>query len=212
MFVSPLPAAMEGAAPQPTEVFSFRAAPLGARRKPRLIVRGRRLNVLADHAAVVSGAVRPRLRHVRIALQALDGRRWVPVAHAVTGARGRFRIHYAPRATGSWHVQLRVKADGRLRASSRRLGRLSSYRLAAASWYGGYGETACGSYLTSSTMGVANKTLPCGTPVTIRYRGRTVDVDVIDRGPYVAGREFDLTEATKTALGFEGVADVWATR
>ena len=54
-------------------------------------------------------------------------------------------------------------------------------------------------------MGVANKTLPCGTLVTLRYDGRTVRVAVIDRGPYVAGREFDLTEATKQALGFGGV-------
>ena len=54
-------------------------------------------------------------------------------------------------------------------------------------------------------MGVANKTLPCGTLVTLRYDGRTVRVPVVDRGPYVAGREFDLTEATKQALGFGGV-------
>jgi rare lipoprotein A len=61
-------------------------------------------------------------------------------------------------------------------------------------------------------MGVANKTLPCGTEVTLRYDGRTVRVAVIDRGPYVAGREFDLTEATKQALGFGGVGEVWSTR
>jgi len=60
-------------------------------------------------------------------------------------------------------------------------------------------------------MGVANKTLPCGTLVTLRYAGRMVRVPVIDRGPYVAGREFDLTEATKRALGFGGVGEVWST-
>jgi rare lipoprotein A len=46
----------------------------------------------------------------------------------------------------------------------------------------------------------------------LRYDGRTVEVRVIDRGPYVAGREFDLTEATKQALGFGGVGEVWSTR
>jgi rare lipoprotein A len=60
-------------------------------------------------------------------------------------------------------------------------------------------------------MGVANKTLPCGTLVTLRYDGRTVRVPVVDRGPYVPGREFDLTEATKQALGFGGVGQVWST-
>jgi rare lipoprotein A len=60
-------------------------------------------------------------------------------------------------------------------------------------------------------MGVANKTLPCGTLVTLRYDGRTVRVPVVDRGPYAAGRDFDLTEATKQTLGFGGVGQVWST-
>ncbi len=95
--------------------------------------------------------------------------------------------------------------------SGRVVGRLNVYRLAEASWYGGEGSLACGGWLTSTTMGVANKTLPCGTLVTLRYDGHTVRVPVVDRGPYVAGREYDLTEATKQALGFEGVGEVWAT-
>ncbi len=61
-------------------------------------------------------------------------------------------------------------------------------------------------------MGVANKTLPCGSQVTLRYGDRTLSVRVIDRGPYVAGREFDLTEATKRALGFGDTGEVWSTR
>ena len=70
---------------------------------------------------------------------------------------------------------------------------------------------ACGGQLSSSTLGVANKTLPCGTLVTLRYGSRTIRVPVVDRGPYVEGREFDLTEATKEALGFGGVGQVWST-
>ena len=85
------------------------------------------------------------------------------------------------------------------------------YHLAGASWYGGGGGLACGGTLTSSTLGVANKTLPCGTLVTLRYGGRSVRVPVVDRGPYVAGREYDLTEATKQALGFGDTGNVWAT-
>jgi rare lipoprotein A (peptidoglycan hydrolase) len=83
------------------------------------------------------------------------------------------------------------------------------YHLAEASWYGGGGTLACGGTLTSWTLGVANKTLPCGTWITLRYRGRQLRVRVIDRGPYVAGREFDLTEATKRALGFGDLGEVW---
>ena len=66
--------------------------------------------------------------------------------------------------------------------------------------------------MTSSTLGVANKTLPCGTLVTLRYGTRSIRVPVVDRGPYVAGRDFDLTEATKRVLGFEGVGEVWSSR
>ncbi len=85
----------------------------------------------------------------------------------------------------------------------------SAYRPAEASWYGGGGSLACGGTLSSATQGVANKTLPCGTMVALRYHGRKVVVPVIDRGPFVAGREFDLTEATKHALGFGDLGEVW---
>jgi rare lipoprotein A len=36
-------------------------------------------------------------------------------------------------------------------------------------------------------------------------------VPVIDRGPYVAGREWDLTGATARALGFSGAGVIWST-
>jgi rare lipoprotein A len=73
---------------------------------------------------------------------------------------------------------------------------------------------ACGEgALTSRTFGVANKTLPCGTPVRVclNKKGPCIDVKVVDRGPYVAGRSFDLTEATARAIGFlsRGVGAVW---
>jgi rare lipoprotein A (peptidoglycan hydrolase) len=56
--------------------------------------------------------------------------------------------------------------------------------------------------------GVAHKTLPCGTRVEFYYRGRTVEVAVIDRGPYIAGRQWDLTQVTAEALGVTGTARV----
>ncbi len=61
-------------------------------------------------------------------------------------------------------------------------------------------------------MGVAHKTMPCGTKLTIRYHGRQVRAKVIDRGPYVAGRELDLTEAVKSKLRMPGVAQVLVDR
>ena len=90
-------------------------------------------------------------------------------------------------------------------------------REALASWYGpadSGGSLACtGETLTSSTQGVANKTLPCGTRVRVCLdrSGPCVDVRVVDRGPYVEGRSFDLTEATARDIGFlsRGVGSVW---
>jgi len=64
------------------------------------------------------------------------------------------------------------------------------------SWYGPglYGNgTACGQKMTPELVGVAHKTLPCGTMVTFRYNGNTVSAPVIDRGPFVAGRTWDLS-------------------
>ena len=53
--------------------------------------------------------------------------------------------------------------------------------------------TACGQTLTRSLVGVAHRSLPCGTKITFRYGGQTVTMPVVDRGPYVSGRIFDLT-------------------
>ncbi|MBS1864059.1 MAG: hypothetical protein JSS68_20385 [Actinobacteria bacterium] len=86
------------------------------------------------------------------------------------------------------------------------------YRYAGASWYGGISmwgrSTACGQVLRPSTIGVANKTLPCGTPVKFIWRGRSIVAPVIDRGPYIKGRAWDLTSAAAEALKFEGIGRI----
>src|SRR4051812_7183696 len=87
----------------------------------------------------------------------------------------------------------------------------SPFRYAGASWYGPglWGnKTACGATLRRGTLGVAHKTLPCGTTVKFVYHGHVLVTQVIDRGPYVKGRAFDLTQAASEALGFEGVGRV----
>jgi rare lipoprotein A (peptidoglycan hydrolase) len=74
------------------------------------------------------------------------------------------------------------------------------------SWYGPgfYGRrTACGVALTTTTLGVAHRSLPCGTKVTFKNpaNGRVVTATVIDRGPYVGGRRWDLTGGLCQRLG-----------
>jgi rare lipoprotein A (peptidoglycan hydrolase) len=77
-----------------------------------------------------------------------------------------------------------------------------------ATWYGPgfWGKsTACGVVLTKTTVGVANKKLPCGTQVTFSYGGRSITAPVIDRGPYRKGYAWDLTKKTAKRVGFLAV-------
>lgn len=68
-----------------------------------------------------------------------------------------------------------------------------------------YGNrTACGQILRPDTIGVAHKTKPCGTRLQFRGRSGWVSATVIDRGPFVAGREFDLSEGLVKKLGYTG--------
>ena len=73
-----------------------------------------------------------------------------------------------------------------------------------ATWFGPgfYGKkTACGQTLTPSVIGLANRTLPCGTLVKVAYRNRTVTMPVLDRGPYSHIADWDLTAGAARALG-----------
>jgi rare lipoprotein A (peptidoglycan hydrolase) len=87
----------------------------------------------------------------------------------------------------------------------------SPMRSAGATWYGPglYGRhTACGETLQPGTVGVAHRTLPCGTTIKFAYHGHSLVTSVIDRGPYTHGNAFDLTNGARRALGFEGVGQV----
>jgi rare lipoprotein A (peptidoglycan hydrolase) len=85
----------------------------------------------------------------------------------------------------------------------------SGIQVSVASEFTDYGlGLACGGVLGRQQLGVAHKTAPCGTLITFTYAGRSLTVPVIDRGPYVAGREWDLTGATAAALGFPGLGQI----
>jgi len=85
----------------------------------------------------------------------------------------------------------------------------SGTQVSVASVFTDYGlGLACGGVLGRSQLGVAHKTAPCGTLITFTYGGRSLTVPVIDRGPYIAGREWDLTGATAAALGFPGLGPI----
>jgi len=170
--------------------------------RPKLAVIAKRLQVRVGGQARVRGRLLHAAGRTRVTLQVRRGRRWVALAHARTARDGRFLLRERLRRPVS--ASVRLGAEG---ARPRRLGRLNAFRVTYASWYGPgfYGRrTGCGGTLAAGQVGVAHKSLPCGSRVTFRHRGRTVRAPVIDRGPYVGGREFDLTAATAAKLRFAG--------
>jgi rare lipoprotein A len=184
--------------PQPTA----RAA-----QKPRIAVGKRKLNVRTGRRTAVKGRVAPAVPGLIVSLQLKRGGRWKPLDRDRTDAAGRYRLRERLRRTGSTRARLRVADAPGVHPGKRAIGRLNVYRHAHASWYGPglYGNrTGCGGTLHAGRLGVAHKTLPCGTMVTFKHGRRRVRVPVIDRGPYVGGREYDLTAATAQRLRFRG--------
>lgn len=162
-------------------------------------------SVVLGNGVRLEGLVRPGgHRPVKVVVRGPGG----GVARDASSRKGRYALRWRPRRTGSYKLRAYAGANKRALGSSSVARRVTVYRYAAASWYGPglYGNsTACGQTLSAAMLGVANKSLPCGTKVKLRYHGRSVTVPVIDRGPYAAGREYDLTAATKQRLGFPDV-------
>ena len=195
---------------------SAKVAPVAHTARARVVIHSRRLNVVSGRHTAVSGRLVGRGRgHIVVLQRAAAHGRWVTIDRDATNRTGRFRLQSRVSRVGTTMVRVRVRPDRAVRAGGRTVGHLNVFRAVNASWYGPGlwgGALACGGSLGFTTMGVANKTLPCGTKVTLRYRGHTVHVRVIDRGPYVAGREYDLTAATKAALHFGDVGTLLATK
>jgi rare lipoprotein A (peptidoglycan hydrolase) len=104
---------------------------------------------------------------------------------------------------------VRFAGDTANSGATRSLGAMTVYGQSVASWYNDAGSTACGFH---AGLGVANRSLPCGTKVRIRYGGRSVTATVDDRGPFVGGRNWDLNQNTAGALGFGGVGTIWVSQ
>ena len=172
-------------------------------------VRSHPINVLAGQAVLVRGRLVPGARGRRVSLQALQSGSWHTLSRTRTRSAGRFVLRYVPGSAGQQQIRVRFAGDQLNGRSTAGAGQMTVYRLAEASWYNDGGNTACGFH---AGLGVANRTLPCGTKVAFRYGGRSVTATVDDRGPYVGGRDWDLNQNTAAALGFGGVGQVWSSQ
>jgi hypothetical protein len=208
-----IPVADPAPAPVPAPVPAVAAAPKAL---STLRVNSVRRTVIEGHNVVVRGGLAPAGAGRAVALQlSTPAGRWQTVDHDRTDRQGRYTLVWHAAHTGTRRVRVHFGGTAALGSAKTTAGRTRIYRRALASWYGPglYGShLACGGRLSTGTLGVAHKSLPCGTQVTLHYRGRTVRVPVVDRGPYVGAREFDLTAATKQRLGFGSTGVVLTTR
>ena len=163
-------------------------------------------HTLAGRTVKVRGRVSPAGAERRVVVDIGSDRQVIRA-----GRDGRFEVRWKVPDIGSYGIDVEARSNRLATASRESAGELTAYRPAAASWYGPglYGNPlACGGTLTPSTMGVAHRTMPCGAKLQLRHGGNTVAVRVVDRGPFAGNREFDLTAATKEALGFGDVGTV----
>ncbi len=177
------------------------------------VILGRTLRVQGTMAHGMAG------RPVAVQRQEKDGG-WVLTATAVTTAGGSFDARWITDHIGRFALRALAPTGAGASASAAAApttGQTSVtvYRQGLASFYGPgfFGRrTACGRILRRAMLGVAHPALPCGTVVNLYYKGRTVTVPVIDRGPFHPGRIWDLTEATAALLRFTGTGTIGALR
>jgi rare lipoprotein A len=103
----------------------------------------------------------------------------------------------APATTGA------TGATGATGGASPAPAKAKIHKTGIATWFGPgfYGQqTACGQMLTPAVVGVANRTLPCGTLVKVSYKGHALVIPVLDRGPYANHADWDLTAGAAAAL------------
>jgi rare lipoprotein A len=105
------------------------------------------------------------------------------------------------------------KAEGKqnlvkdeVRVTTDPTGRVIVEQTGEASWYGKihHGQkTAVGQRFDQNQLTAAHPTLPLGTKATVTNleTGTSVDVIITDRGPYVKGRDIDLSKAAAERLG-----------
>jgi hypothetical protein len=130
---------------------------------------------------------------------------WGPLATAVVAADGSYVASWRTDRAGLHRMRavLRHPGTASAAAASDELA-ISVHRPATATWYGPgfFGRrTACGQTLTRTLVGVAHRTLPCGTQVAVLHRGRSIVAPVVDRGPFGARARWDLTAAAAQAVG-----------
>jgi hypothetical protein len=174
-----------------------------------------RESALLRHDMSFTGSVRPSRGAKTVVIERLGhetGWNWVPTVTATVASNGTFSAVWQTDHIGRFSIRVIVEGDAST-ADAAPVVWVTVYRPSRATLYGPgfWGQRmACGGVLKHATIGIANRTLRCGEHVALYYRGHTLIVPVIDRGPYANGADWDLTMATGRALGITGTAEIGA--
>lgn len=184
-----------------------------------------RTTVLAGHRLHVRGTLSGSDAGRRVTVQRqIKSGGWRQAATTTTTAGGAFDAVWNTRQAGRFTLRAiptpPAPSPTQATASSASVAAtgvtaVSVFREGVATYFGPgfYGQrTACGQVLRHATIGVAHRTLPCGTLVDLYYKGTTITVPVIDRGPFRAGTTWDLTAAAAKSLGMDQTATIGALR
>jgi rare lipoprotein A (peptidoglycan hydrolase) len=117
---------------------------------------------------------------------ALAGVAVLALAVALAIGRHHGRAEALPTPAGQWYTAL-----------------AAAYTPSAATHKG-----ACGVAIGPGTAGVAHPVLPCGVKLYVKFGGKEVLTQVVDRGHTVPGREFDVTPALAKLLGLQGTQTI----
>jgi rare lipoprotein A (peptidoglycan hydrolase) len=180
--------------------------------KSKLAISVNPRHAYVGRSITVRGRLLPVVEGRKVVIQQKTGGAWRTVRRAAVGPKGYYKGSFEANAHGHRKVRAVFRGDADS-VKARENSPLTVYRRDLATWYGPglYGNrTACGQTLTTETLGVAHRSLPCGTQVDLLYQGRTVSVRVIDRGPFTSAR-WDLTKKTADRLGFRGKEQVGVT-
>ena len=112
------------------------------------------------------------------------GNTWAPTAHGTVASTGSFTAYWPANHMGQFAVRAVIEDQaGSARASAPSPSVTTIvFSPSIATWYGdgSWGsKTACGVTLRRTTLGTANRTLPCGTPVAVYYGGKMIVVPVL---------------------------------
>ena len=161
-------------------------------------------DIMRYRKSTLSGILRPKKAGRSVVLERRVGGDWKRLDR-LTSFGLRYEKTIEPETFGRGPVRAMFEGD-EFNAPSNVFKRLWVYKPSLTTWYGpGFfgNRTACGQRLRRGTVGVAHRKLPCGTEVHVFYKGATITVDVIDRGPFTDAN-WDLTQEAAERINFFG--------